>query len=332
MNMEPFEKLGKILNESKKIVIFPHENVDGDAMGTASALCLGFRQQGIESFICIDEAIPANLDFLESGCCTSDQEVVDSHTTALMVDCSSVSRIGNRKAAFLRAGTKLCIDHHGTREHDTEFDFLHVEANSAACAELAFLLLKAMGITLNQQIAERIFTGLTTDTGNFQYSNTTARSHRIAAEIHQVPGFDSKKISSLLYERNSFPAMKLSAMVVENARFECDGKMVYSCVTMKMLEETGALMNETDGIVQRLMSIKGVETAIIFKEHSENFVKVSMRAKSCVNVAEVAKKMGGGGHIRAAGCSIKDGLEKAVQAVTSAMKEQMKTDMEESQR
>lgn len=332
MNMEPFEKLGKILKNSKKIVIFPHENPDGDALGTASAICLGLRQLGIESYICIDEPVPSNLDFLESGCCTDDMEVVDNNTTALMVDCSSASRIGNRKAAFLRAGTKVCIDHHGTREHDTEFNFLHVEADSAACAELAFLLLKAMDVTMDQHIADRIFTGLTTDTGNFQYSNTTARSHRIAAELHQVPGFDSKVVSSLIYERNSFSSMKLSSMVVENARFDCNGKLVYSCVTMKMLEETNALMNETDGIVQRLLSIDGVETAIIFKEHSENFVKVSMRAKSCVNVAEVAKKMGGGGHIRAAGCSIKDGLEKAVQAVTSAMKDQMKTDMEESQR
>lgn len=324
--------LGEIageLKKAKRVVIFPHMNVDGDAMGTASSICLGLRSLGVDSYVYLDESVPNNLDFLEAGCSTGDPDIVDGDTTVLMVDCSSVSRIGRRKEAFQRGGRSVCIDHHSMGEGDTTFDMDHIEPDSAACSELAYLLLKEMGVELDLAMANCLFAGISTDSGNFQYSNTTARTHIIAAELFDVPGFDPKVVSSLVYERNSFSSMKMSSLVVERARFMCGGKLVYGEIAMADLEETGAHMNETDGIIQRLMSIDGVEAAVIFKETKPDLVKVSMRARSWLNVGDVAQRLGGGGHVRAAGCSLKMALDQAEPVVLDELKKQMEIDSQE---
>ena len=165
-------------------------------------------------------------------------------------------------------------------ENDTEFSFGIVESSSAATAELIYLIASEMGADITLPIAQCIFAAMNTDTGSFQHSNTTARTHKIASELYEIPGFDGNKITQLLYNRRSLGAIQLEGRVVSDMQVYYDGKIILSSITQSLLAETNTEMNESDGIIQKLMSIDGVEIGCILKEIDENTVRASLRAKS----------------------------------------------------
>ena len=178
-----------------------------------------------------------------------------------------------------------------------------------------------MGAEVTLRIAQCIFAAISTDTGSFQHSNTTARTHKIVSEIYEIPGFDGNKIAQLLYNRKSLGAIQLEGRVISEMETFSGGRIIMSAVTQAHLIETGTLMNESDGIIQKLMSIDGVEIACVLKETDDKTARASLRAKSYANVARVAKSFGGGGHIRAAGltfegtiCEAKAEIAKALEA------------------
>lgn len=311
MRNDTFDLLAEQIKTAERILIFPHVSADGDTLGSSSALCMAARSLGKSAYILMHEPTPPNLDFLENECVTRDVDIFDAIDLAIMVDCSSLSRIKWRENIFKKAKVKMCIDHHAVSEGDTEFDFSIVEPTSAATGELVYMLINAMGCKPDLNIANAIFTAITTDTGNFQHSNTTKRSHDIAGSLYEIEGFDSKKISSLLYERNSISAMNLESMLISALEFyECGGIAVGK-ITERMLAETGCMLSETDGFIQRMMSINGVEIGCLLKETESEVIRVSMRAKSYANVAHIAEHFGGGGHVRAAGCTLYKPIESA---------------------
>ena len=168
-------------------------------------------------------------------------------------------------------------------------------------------------------IAQCIFAAINTDTGSFQHSNTTARTHKIAGELYEIHGFDGNKITQLLYNRRSLGAIQLEGRVVSDMQVYYDGKIILSSITQSLLAETNTEMNESDGIIQKLMSIDGVEIGCILKEIDENTVRASLRAKSFANVARVAQNYGGGGHIRAAGLTFEGTISEAKAEISKAL-------------
>jgi phosphoesterase RecJ-like protein len=320
------DKISDIASKVKKfdrVLIFPHENADGDAMGSSCGFCLALRKLGKDAWVLTSENTAKNLDFLEKGCVTHDNGIFSEDYLSMMVDCSSISRIPGREDAFLGGAAKACIDHHSVTEGDTEFDFGRVEPTSAATGELIYMLVRDMGCEIDLPIADCIFAAVTTDTGNFQHSNTTKRSHEIAGELFDVDGFDCKKVSVLLYDRNSLGSMKLQSEVIENVRLSGDCRAAVGCVTQEMLSENGCTMDEADGIVEKLAGIDGVEIACLLKEKDRQTVKVSMRAKSFANVARVAASHGGGGHVRAAGCTLHETVDEAADRMIAELGEEI---------
>lgn len=323
MNCDPLKKIAERIKEAGSAFIFPHLNMDGDALGSASALCMAFRQMGKTAYVLLDEEVPHNLDFLDYGCTTTDQRIISEPDLAMMVDCGGMKRITGREDAFNKANARICIDHHAVAEEHVDFDLCRVEADSAATGEIVYLLIRELGCEMDLRMANCIFAAITTDTGNFQHSNTTKRSHEIAGDLYDVKGFDSKKISALIYDRNSFAAMKLSSMVIESVEFHGDGMIAFGTVSQKDLNDTGCEMSETDGFIQRIMSIRDVEAAILFKETESGEYKLSMRAKSFLNVGDIALRYGGGGHKRAAGCTLHMDLAKAKRTMVDEIKTEM---------
>lgn len=293
------------------ILLFPHVNMDGDALGSSTALCLALRSLGKKAYIMINEPIPKNLDFLDFGCTTNDDSVLEDVQLSLMLDCNGINRIPGREEAWERGRLKGCIDHHATASKDIRYDFSRIEPKSAATAEIIYRLIKDLDVEITLDIANCIFTAITTDTGNFQHTNTTSRSHEIAGHLHKVEGFNSKTISALIYDRKSKGALQLESHVLSELEFYAGGKIVIGKVTQTMLTDFGCTMDEADGIIQRMMSIDGVEGACLFKETDDHNVRASLRGRSYINMARAAAHFGGGGHLLAAGCSFKYGLAEA---------------------
>ena len=293
------------------ILLFPHVNADGDAIGSCTALCLALRSLGKHAYIMVNEPIPKNLDFLDFGCTTEDDSVLEDVQLSLMLDCNGLNRIPGREAAWERGRLKGCIDHHATSSKDIRYDFKRIEPKSAATGEIVYRLIKDLGAEITLDIANCIFTAITTDTGNFQHTNTTSRSHEIAGHLYKVEGFNSKTISALIYDRRSKEAMKMESAVIAGLEFYAGGRLAVGKVTQKLLAECGCTMDEADGIIQRMMSIDGVEGACLFKETDECHVRASLRGRSYVNMAKAATQFGGGGHLLAAGCSFNKSLQEA---------------------
>lgn len=308
---DTIKSIATLMDDLDGILLFPHVNADGDAIGSCTALCLALRSLGKKSYIMMNEPIPKNLDFLDFGCVTDDDSVLDEVQLSLMLDCNGLNRIPGRESAWERGRLKGCIDHHATATKGIRFDFKRIEPKAAATGEIIYRLIKDLGAEITLDIANCIFTAITTDTGNFQHTNTTSRSHEIAGHLYRVEGFNSKTISALIYDRRSKEALKLESAVLSNLEFYAGGKLVVGKVTQALLTDYGCTMDEADGIIQRMMSIDGVEGACLFKETDENNVRASLRGRSYVNMAKAASHFGGGGHLLAAGCSFKKPLSKA---------------------
>ncbi|HPR24174.1 MAG TPA: bifunctional oligoribonuclease/PAP phosphatase NrnA [Bacillota bacterium] len=306
MKNNSLKEIGEQLEGADSLVIFPHVLMDGDAMGSAVALCRVLRGMGKEAWILLEDKIPDYLMFLDKGFCTYDKEKVAAPDICLCIDCGDTERFKKRVDVFQKGKSRICVDHHPTSDPFVEYN--HINTEASATGEIVYDLILEMGWPIEKEAAEAIFTAITTDTGNFQYSNTTKRSHEITADLYDYSG-DFSKISVEIYQNEDLSKFRLESKIIDTAEVFAKGKGIIACVTQKMLEEAGARMEETEGMVAKLRSVKGVQIAVLIKENDTGEMKVAMRAKEEGNVAKIAGKYNGGGHIKAAGCTIYDSME-----------------------
>ncbi|MDO4546122.1 MAG: bifunctional oligoribonuclease/PAP phosphatase NrnA [Bacillota bacterium] len=299
-NNVSLKEIGEALKAAESVLIFPHVNPDGDALGSAAALCCALRRSGKNAWILMEEETPEYIGFLDKGYCTRDKDCVGIPDVCICVDCSEEDRFPGRADAFRRGKVRLTLDHHAVDRGAG--DYYYVDPSEAAAAQIVFKLLKEMGEPLESAIAEPLYAGIVTDTGSFQYSNTTAETHRIVGELFEA-GIDHTGIMIRLYQNVSFKKVELQRRILETMEVFAKGRAAIAYVTEEMLKETGAVLDDAEGTVDILRNIEGVEIAAFLKEKPEE-VKVSMRAKSYGNVDVIARKFGGGGHIKAAGCTM----------------------------
>lgn len=315
-----FQEIGNVLLNSENILLYPHLNMDGDAMGSAVALCRTLRGAGKNCHILIEDKVPENLKFMDQGYCTMDQNIMGDPDVSVSVDCGDEGRFPGRASKFRTSKITVCIDHHRTTENFCDYNY--VDPGAAATGQLIYKLIKAMDLPIDKEIGEALFAAITTDTGNFQYSNTTEETHRIVADLYES-GIEANKVSIEIYENNSIQRLMVNGKILETLETVLDGKCALCYVTQAMLEETGAMMEETEGIVQQLRALAGVEVAVFLKEKDENTTKVSMRSKSYADVAEIAASFGGGGHIRAAGATINHSVTESLEIIKQKLIESL---------
>lgn len=301
--------IGGKLKQANSILIFPHVNLDGDAVGSSAALCAAMRNAGKESSVLIAEEVPENLRFLDQGYFTTDETCIGAPDVCICLDCGEPERFPDVKEQFAAGKTRICLDHHATSRPFADYN--HIDKNRAATAELMFSLLKEMEVPITTEIGEAIFAGIATDTGNFQYSNTTKETHLIAAQLYDAK-INVTKIAAEIYQSVRLERIKAVNLILDHMEIFADGRGAIAYVTGEMLKQAGADISETDGVVETLRNIKGVEIAVFVKEKTEDIVKVSMRAKQSANVMEIASKFQGGGHIKAAGCTLHNTVSEAV--------------------
>ena len=316
------------LLEADSVLIFPHILMDGDAMGSAAALCKALRSLDKDAYIVVEDKIPDYLMFMDHGYTVDIEHIgsvdIGDVDVSICVDCGEKTRFPKRAELFYHGDTKICIDHHVSSVGIGDYNY--IDPDAAATGEIIFDLLVEMGVEIDEEIAAALFAAITTDTGNFQYSNTTARSHEIVISLIDC-GLDITGTSVALYENESFSKMRLQSRLIEEAQLFADGEGILTIATQQLLKETGSLMEDTEGVVSTLRSIKGVQVAAFIKEQPDGSVKVSLRSKARGDVAAISQHHGGGGHVRAAGfnlegVSLEDTAAMVIEEVTQALQEE----------
>lgn len=325
MSNDPLELIARELLEADSVLIFPHILMDGDAMGSAAALCKALRAMDKDAYIVIEDKVPDYLMFMDRGYTVDIHNIGAAHIAevdaAVCVDCSEKTRFPERAELFYHGKTKICLDHHVSSSGIGDYNY--IDPDAAATGEIIFDLLLEMGAEMDEEIAEALFAAITTDTGNFQYSNTTAHTHEIAIALFDC-GLDSSKVSVALYENESFAKMKLQSRLLDQSELFANEEAIMTVLTQDLLRETGTLMEDTEGVVAALRSIRGVQIAAFIKEQPDGSVKVSLRSKERGDVAAISERHGGGGHVHAAGfnlsgISIADAATLVKEEITAAL-------------
>lgn len=315
------KEIGEQLLAADSVLLFPHINMDGDALGSAAALCKALRNAGKQAAILVEEVVPEYISFLDQGYCTQDPDVIQNPDVCICVDCGETNRFPKRTEKFFEGKTTICVDHHTTSEPFADYNF--IDGSIAATCEIIYKLIVSMELPITKEIGEAIYTGISTDTGNFQYSNATRDSHTITAALYDA-GIDHSGVAVKLYQSTRLEKIRITNRVLDNLQVFAGGKAALAYVDQTMLAEVGAEMEETEGIVDTLRNIKGVEVAAFVKEREPQLIKVSMRAKTDGNVADIAAKFGGGGHIKAAGCTFHTDLQTACSQLKEAIEESLR--------
>lgn len=296
----------KILN-SKKIGITYHVSPDGDSVGSALALLKGLRNLNKNSYIISKDLPSENLTFLPlveeiSG---KIESPLEDTTTVIVLDCGNYERISANLKGY--KGNIINIDHHISNDYYGNDNYVDIKAS--ATAEIVFELLEILGINFNevndttQKIATCIYTSLVTDTGAFRHSNVTSRTHMIAAKLKGV-GVDNTNIHQNLFDNKSFEKIRLMGKVLNNMELLLDKKVALMQIHKSYLEELGIENEDTSDIISFGLQIKDVEIAILIKE-TETGSKASLRSKTDFDVRNIAESLGGGGHIKASGITLK---------------------------
>lgn len=212
----------------------------------------------------------------------------------------------------------MCLDHHISRSDLADINY--VDSTAAATAEIVFELLLTMGVVPDKEIGEAVYTGIATDTGNFQYTNTTKKTHLMTAELYDL-GIDTKKINIILYQNVRPQKLKLRNLIMNELQMFSGGLASMAWVTLDMYKEADANVDESDGINAVLRDIRGVEIGVFLREKHPDEVKVGMRSKAYIDVSEVCAAMGGGGHKHAAGCTIHKTMEETIPLVRKAVED-----------
>lgn len=307
------KKAGTLLQAAQNIIITAHVNPDGDAIGSSLGVMHYLRNLGKSVRVVIDDDIPSNFAFLnacdiiekprvtENG----DKETVD----LLLVLDTSIDRVGKVTEVFSPAQV-LNIDHHVTNELNCPAVYL--DANSAATAEIVYQLLQEMNAEITKDIAMAVYTGLATDTGFFRFPNTTPFTMRAAANLLErgaEPGIISEAV-----EAKPFARVVGMAKALETSELFCDGKLAGIFLDRPSAES----LDSTEGLIDALRVIEGTDVSILLKWKEDNVFRVSMRSKR-TNVSKVAASFSGGGHERAAGCTLKMGFAEAKRTILEAL-------------
>ncbi len=285
------------------------------------ALGLGLRKIDKEVALYSRDGVPEILHFLPHS-----DEIVNSLDSvsgpfdiAFALDCTSVQRAGREFEEY--AATENCknvviIDHHLTT--GSEADLLVLDNTASSTGMIIYRILRSLGIEIDDAISQNIYTTIISDTGSFRYSNTTSETFKVASELVES-GTDPSEISQALYENEPLRKIELFKLSIPTLDISPDKKIASIYIDREMFIKTGAHRQDTEGMVNIPRSIKGVEVALMYRQEGDSNWKVSLRSKGSVNVAKIAEIYGGGGHARAAGCSLNGNIEEVKSKIITSI-------------
>jgi phosphoesterase RecJ-like protein len=267
------------------------------------------------------DPIPRNLRFLP-GVDRIQSSLPDLVPEILFfIDCSDLQRVNFQPEQIPEGSLVLNLDHHVSNQNFGSINW--VDAEASASGEVALELIRELKIELSPEIATNLYTAILTDTGSFQYSNTTAKTHRIVADLLEC-GISMEDIHHQIFDQKPLAKVELLRRALNRLQFYADGKCAIMSLEMSDFEKSGAEESLSEGLIDHARSIQGVEVAILLKEIESKKVRVGLRSNLWFNVNELAARFGGGGHKRAAGCTLETSIEDAKLILVQAIEEEMK--------
>ncbi len=300
----------KAVERAGRVLITSHVVPDGDAVGSVLGMKLALEHLGKEVRVALSDGVPPSLRFLPGsmGVNTGECGSPWQFDLALVLDCGALDRVGKCVEAVRACPTTINIDHHAT---NTQFATINwVDTGAAATCQMVAELVRALGVAYDPDMATCLFTGVSTDTGSFRYSNTTASTFRIAAQLAEA-GAEPWEIAQSVYDSKPYSALAALGEAILGMEFSCGRLIAIMSIRAADMERHGISEGDTEGFIGYARSIEGVEIAAAFREVGQGLIRVGLRSKERADVARVAGEFGGGGHVRASGCSIQGTIEEA---------------------
>lgn len=306
-----FKDVAAAISTGNDIVLATHILPDGDAIGSLIGLALILRKAGKKVLASWGNrfAYPAQYSFLEGqDLLVSPDRLPKQPALLVVLDCGSPDRLGSLEKLLKSSELTINIDHH---RNNTGYAMINaVSANFASTAEMVYELGKELSVAIDKAIAENLYTGLVTDTGRFQYSNTTARSFVTASELIRY-GVDPSKIFRHVYESTTFERLKLAGAALSKTVFDESTGLIYTAVSKTDFAKTGSSVEDTENLIDFLRAVKGVSVAAVLKETDAGW-RVSLRSTGKVDVGALAEDNNGGGHRLAAGYTASGDFEETL--------------------
>lgn len=307
------EQAAEFLREHDDFVILSHANPDGDTYGCSHGLCGALQRIGKRARIVCADPLSERFSYMKRA--IEVQEFPEQ--TVVSVDVADKSLLGSNEELY-GDRVDLAIDHHVS--HVPFAKRIYVDDTAAAAAEIVYDLILLLGAEPNEHIAACLYTGIATDTGCFKYGSTNRATHEKAGRLMEY-GFDAAEINYVMFDMKTKARLKLEQYVIENIEFFAEDRGAVVVLTKELMDSVDA--EDVNGIAALPRQIQGVEIGIVLKEREEGW-KASMRSNN-VNVQEICGLFGGGGHIRAAGCTLKNmTVQEAKEKIMSAASEALK--------
>ena len=292
--------------------ILSHRRPDGATIGSTAALCLGLRQLGKTAHVLFNCEVSDRFAWLHAGLT---KEAAEEGDTIVSVDVASPGMLP-KSFLHLLGKIDLRIDHHDAATSFTEAEL--VDGKSASCAELTWDVLEDAGVTMDKDIAEAVYVGVSTDTGCFRYSNTTDHTFSVAARCAKA-GARVYELNQELFETNTLGRLKMQAWIVDHMKLLRGGEMAIVAIPKSVEAEIGVTEDDMDNISSFPRTVAGVCMAATLRETADGDTKISVRAVPGYDATLVTVPFGGGGHKGAAGGTLKTPIQEAVKAVEEAM-------------
>lgn len=315
-------KVAEVLHPGMRVAITTHVNADGDGSGSEVALWHLLVAQGVRAVITNPTPFPGRYRFLLEGIEQADKTAqaarhLDRADAIVVLDISDVGRLGHLSQRVHTSSVPVaCIDHHlsdGTLPPGPRL----VDPGACATGELVYDLARSVGWDITPEAARALYVAILTDTGGFRFSNTTARTLRVAADLLEY-GLEPEDIYREVYASEPEGRVRLLGEVTDNLVVESGPGLAWVTVPPGALERHGLDAEHLEGVVELPRSIRGVRLALLFRQLANGRIKVSFRSMGNVNAAQLAEQFGGGGHRKAAGASLDGELADVQQRVLAA--------------
>jgi phosphoesterase RecJ-like protein len=288
----------------RRFVIASHARPDGDSIGSQLAMAYALRDLGKNVHIVnTDAAPPPIMPFPGVSDIRIASQIDEEVDAAIIMECGDLSRTG---VAGLERFFVVNIDHHPGNTGYGQINWF--DASAAACAEMVFDLIRALGVPLSVEMATHIYLAILTDTGSFHYSSISPRTFDICRETLEA-GVDPVWVSRSVYDTNTFGRLRLFGVVLSSMQIAADGRVAVLYLDPEMARAAGGTYDDTEGLINFPLTVKEIQAVVFFKQNTGNEYRVSMRSKGDVDISAVAKEFGGGGHKNAAGCTVTGAIE-----------------------
>jgi len=320
----PPKELTDLLREKQSFRLATHVNPDADGLGSLLGLGLALSVAGKTVSMVRHEDGPSAFEHLPGYAqAVLSNEVEGAAEVLILFDCHEVSRIGPAAHGLKGDEIIVVIDHHLTEGDGGDGELEWLEPRAAASAALVHSLVSSMDeLELSPEVASCLYAGLITDTGGFRFSNTDAVTLRVGSDLVEH-GADAAFLADAFLHLRTPATLRLLARVLESFDYRLDGQVVFATMTKAMCEETEGRMEDTEGFVNFATSAKGVKLVALFKEESPRSWRLSLRGNEPFDVQRVAKLFSGGGHARAAGCTVAGALEEVRERIAVAFGEEL---------